>query len=117
MVRKNARMRVSEFHRDVTDGEPYVCQVDISSKHTGADDETLGRIQPCISEAAVERAKSHVCARRNILGACVLVWLVQCIRQHIYEWLRQVSKPGLQLSDQRADLRDRAYTLQRFPEA
>ncbi len=99
MVRKNARVRISELYRDVTDGEPRVSQVDITSEYTSADDETLGRIHPRISETAIERTESHVCARRNIFCACVLVGLVQCISENIYEWCRQALKPGLQVSD------------------
>src|SRR6266446_3581352 len=104
MVRENTRMRVSQLHRDVADGEPRVSQVDVSSEHASADDETLRRIQPRVSETAIERTESHVCARCNIFGACVLVGLVQSICQHIYERRRQALKPGLQLSDQSAAL-------------
>src|SRR6266404_3134449 len=117
MVRKNARVRVSQLHRDVPDGKSHVSQVDISSKHTSADDETLGRIHPRISETAIERAKSDFCARCDILGACVVMRLVESIRQHIHELCRQALKPGLQLSDQGADLWDRAHALEGFPKA
>jgi hypothetical protein len=117
MVREDPRVSVSELYRDVTDSESCVSQVDTSPEHSSAYDETLGRIQPSISEAAIKRTESNVCARRNIFGSGVLVWLVQSVGQDIHERRRQTLKPGLKLFDQGADLRDRTHALEGLPKA
>lgn len=117
MVREDARVSVSELYRDVTDSEPCVSQVDTAPEYSSAYDETLGRIQPSISEAAIKCTKGNVCARRNIFGSGVLVWLAQSVGQDIHERSRQTLKPGLELSDQGADLWDRAHALESLPKA